>query len=312
MKTRISERRAKMVPRAIAAVFHRAGAGHLCCSILLAGLVACSTTPGTLVDTQLKVYSPEISENRDPETVAVFVNWHQGCVFGECDTPRVELHDDVAACIQAGLRRVKPDLRAVAGPAQLRQDTSALVADPRERGQPDSRFDADLVSKLRQDEIRYGLILDISRTLGIPGEATGLEPILSDPGVPSLVVRRRSHRSVHVRAEAILVELESRRWLARIRRDFKDVRGYTAAVVLVNFKYPIPSGFEASRSSAEVSACEEIGVALGNLFLGKQGLARLERESTVVRCRTTPQDSRRIVEGHCSAEQCEALADLCY
>jgi hypothetical protein len=311
VKTRISERRVKMLPRAIAAVFHRVGAGHLCCSILLAGLVACSTTPGTLVDAQLEVYSPEISEIRDPETVAVFVNWHQGCVFGECDTPRVELHDDAAACIQSGLRRVNPDLRAVAGPAQLRQDTSALLADPRERGQPDSRFDADLVSKLRQDEIRYGLVLDISRTLGTPGRATALEPI-PDPKFPSLIVWRRSHRSVHVRAEAILIELESRRWLARIRRDFKDVRGYTAGVVLVNFIYPIPRFFEASHSSAELSACKEIGVALGNLFLGKQGLVRLKRESAVVRCRTTPQGSRRIAVGHCSAEQCKALADLCY
>lgn len=311
MKTRTSERRVKSLARAIAAVFHRAGAGQLCCSILLAGLVACSTTHGTLVDAQLEVFSPEFSKIRDPATVAVFVNWHQGCVFGECDSPRVELHDVAAACIQSGLRRVNPDSRAVAGPEQLRQDSSALVADPRKRGQPDSRFDADLVSRLRQDEIRYGLVLDISRTLGTPNRETTLEPLF-DPRTPSLGVWQRGHRPVHVRVEAILIELESRRWLARIRRDFSDVRSYTANVVLVYFIYPVPRFFKASRSSADLSACEEIGVALGNLFSGKQERARLEREGTAVRCRSTSQSSRKIVVGRCSAEQCEAPADLCY
>jgi len=311
MNIRISERRGKRLLGAIAVVICQLRAGHLCGVILAAGLVACSTTPGTLVDARSEVFSPVISKDGDPQTVAVFVNWHQGCVFGECDTPQVELQNQAAACIQSGLRRVNPDVRAIPGPEQLPQDTSALVADPREEGHPDLRFDADLVSKLRKEGIQYAVILDVYRTLGPSAQVTTLKGIY-DPKVPSAIVWRQSRRSVRVRAEAILIELDSRRWLARIRRDFRDVRDHTASIVVFYFLYPIPRSFEASRSSAGLSACEKVGEGLGNVFSGQQGLARLETKGTFVTCKTTPQVSRRIAAGQCSGDQCPVLRELCY
>jgi len=312
MKIWISERRGKRLLGAIAKAIGQLRAGHLCGVILAAGLVACSTTPGTLVDARSEVFSPVISKNGDPQTVAVFVNWHQGCVFGECDTPEVELQNQAAACIQSGLRRVNPDVRAIPGPGQLPQDTSALVADPREKGHPDLRFDADLVSKLRKEGIQYAVILDVYRTLGTSAQETELE--LIDTQVPSAIVRRKSRRSVRVRAEAILIELDSRRWLARIRRDFRDYRDHAASFVLLKFLYPIPRflEFEATRSTAGLSACEKVGEGLGNVLSGQQGLARLETKGTFVTCKSSPQVSRRIAAGQCSGDQCPVLAELCY
>ena len=312
MTTRISERRGRLSLGAIAEVTGHFRLGHLCGVILAAGLAACSATPGRLVDAQSEVFSPVISRPGDAKTVAVFLHWHQGCVLGECDTPRVELHDQAAACIQTGLQRVDPDVRAVPGPEQLPQDTSALVDDPREKGDPDPRFNADLVAKLQNNGIRYALVLDISRTLGAPARATGVMT-LKDPRAPSPMLWRRSHSSIRVRAEAILIDLDSRRWLARIRRDFKDSRDNAAAVILVGFVYPVPLFFGASQSSAGLNACNKVGEGLGNLFLGEQGLARLQaRTGTFVTCKTTSLGTRRIAAGHCSAGECPVLEELCY
>ena len=311
METRISERCRKILLGAIADCCGRLRLCHFGCFLLTAGLAACSTTPGLLVNAESEVYAPGIEEPDDPQTVAVFVNWHQGCVFGECDAPHAALDEQAAACIQSGLQRVRRGLRAIPGPVQLRQDTSALVPDPRALGHPDSRFDVDLVARLRKSDVRYAVVLDMSKVLGTPARVTGLEPI-ADPKAPSLVLWRRSHRSIDVWVEALLIELDSRRWLGRIRRDFRDSRDHTAGVVLVNLVYPIPRFFEASDSSALISACQEVGKGLGYLLSGQRGRARLRTENAFISCRTTRQVSRKIAGGQCSGEQCRALKELCY
>ena len=149
MKTTISESRMKTLRSMIASVSCRVRLGHIFFSILSVSLVAC-TTSGKLVDAQSELFSPVIGDDRDYKSVAVFLNWHSGCALGDCDTPRVALHDRAASCVQSGFLRANPDFRAIAGPAELRQDTSTLVADPRKHSQPDSRFDTDLVASLRK------------------------------------------------------------------------------------------------------------------------------------------------------------------
>lgn len=268
MNTTISGRRLKTLQRMTASVCCRVRLGHFFCAILSVSLAACMTTAGELVEAQSKVYSPVIGNERVNKTVAVFLNWNGSCALGACDAPPLTLHDRAASCIQSGLVRVNPDLRAIAGPVELRQDTSALVADPREHGQPDSRFDTDLVSKLREKEIRYAVVLDISRVWA-PGPqrkhvdvtASGAEYILL------IAVARSAKTPLHARAEAILIDLDSRRWLARIHSDFKDTEIDGAVVIL---PVPIPI-FLDNSSSAALSACEKVGEELAYLLSAKRG-----------------------------------------
>ena len=268
MSTTFSACGMKTLQSMMASVLGRVRLRHVFCSILSVSLAACITTPGELVDSRSKVYSPGIGNDRSHKSVAVFLNWNGSCALGKCDAPPLTLHDRAASCIQSGLQRVNPDLRAIAGPVELRQDTSALVADPREHGQPDSRFDTDLVSKLREKEIRYAVVLDISRVWA-PGPqrkhvdvtAHGAEYILL------IAVARSARTPLHARAEAILIDLDSRRWLARIHSDFKDTEIDGAVVIL---PVPIPIILDNS-SSAALSACEKVGEELGYLLAGKQG-----------------------------------------
>lgn len=269
VRIEIRERRVNLLLRAIGAVIRRVWPGHLCFSILLAGLVGCSTTPGVLVNARSQVFSPVPSGSDEPKVVAIFLNWYQGCVLGECDTPRAELRHLAAACINSGLQRVNSDILVIAGPVELPQDTSALVADPREHGQADSRFDDDLIENLRKEEVRYAVVLDISRIQGVRGWATRVEPV-TDGTVAGLIIERIAGTPIHIQAEAILIDLDSRRWLARIRREFKDSETFMAGVGLPSPKLPIPR-FRASNSSAGLSACEGVGEALGYVLSGQQG-----------------------------------------
>lgn len=238
-----------------------------CCSILVsyvaigwifAGCLAGCTTQGVLVQAESSMFARINGPDRGHKTVAVFLNWHDGCAFGICETHRLALHDRAAACIQSGLRHVNPEFRAVPGLVELHQDTSALVADPREHGQPDSRFHPTLVASLLTGGIHYAVVVDVSRAQGVRESERWVEGAQYVFGFG-----QQEQSTVHGRAEAILVDIKSQRWLGRVRRVFRGTDIHNFGVLFVPIPLPLVSG---SSSSAAIDACESAGEALGQLL----------------------------------------------
>jgi hypothetical protein len=228
--------------------------------LLLAFLLAGCTTEGVLIQTESRAYAAA-DDPRGAQQVAVFVNWHDGCALGLCEVERLALHQPAAACIESGMRKVDPKFRTVPAPLELEQDTSALIADPRSKGQPDPRFHPQLVSTLRAAGISHAIVVDAARVRGSGSSET--RPV----GVQYLAlgVGTTERTAVHGWVETMLIDLESQRWLGRARRVFRGTDVGTRGLMLTITLIPLPFAWSNS-SSAATDACISAGEAMGQLL----------------------------------------------
>lgn len=220
-------------------------------------LVGCAT-PSAKIGAKSENFAA-VPQRKDA-TVAVFVNWVDACDAKACRTDRPAEQAAAANCIASGFREAGSQFRAINPEELLRQDTSALVRDPREYGLQDSRLSDELLARLARRGAEFALILDITASIG-ESRATFKAPV-ADGGV--FIFGKRHDRAVHTRFSGLLVDLSTRRWLARIERIYAGTASMSKGIAML-YILPVPYGYSQSPS-AERAACEDLAQSVAGLF----------------------------------------------
>jgi len=162
------------------------------------------------------------------------------------------------------LRKGHPNLVTYSGGRIQAIEPSALVEDPRLRGQPDARLTPDSRESLKRGDAKYAVLMETTvRRDRRSGSSFGLEP-----ASPILVGRLggTSEFTEQARFDIAIVDTTSQRWVARARRSHAGNGSETAALAFtIPVLFPLPL-FGSVTPATERASCTATGEAIGELF----------------------------------------------
>lgn len=171
------------------------------------------------------------------------------------------------ACLNEGLRRSGAAIVASVGGQIDAVAPSALTEDPRANGQPDTRLSRTAVEAARRRAVKYVLLLEATTLRN--GNVGGR--IRVDPAEYLIVVGLRQDYSFQERTvlDAVIVDVETQRWVARLRRGEAGAGNESAGVAFV-FPLPILLPIVSAETPGTVrKVCESLGEAIGGVLEGR-------------------------------------------
>ena len=194
----------------------------------------------------------------------IFLTWYENCDSRGCDTDRDRAEKRLVECLNEGLRRSRTPLVTYPGGRIDATQPTALVDDPRLRGEPDVRVTSALSESAARRGQKYVVLLEASTRRD--GRARGGLEIA--PASPTLLVKIGESNAFTERArfDAAIVDAATQRWVARTRRSHSGNGTESAGLVfMIPFPLPFPV-FGHTSPETEQASCTATGEAIGELF----------------------------------------------
>jgi hypothetical protein len=194
----------------------------------------------------------------------IFLTWYENCDARGCDTDRDRAEERLVECLNEGLRRSRTHLVTYPGGRIDSTQPSALVDDPRLRGEPDARVTPALSESVARRGLKYVVLLEASTRRD--GHARGGVEVA--PASPILMGKIGGSNAFTERArfDAAIVDAATQRWVARTRRSHSGNGTESAGLVFtMPFLLAFPV-FGRTSPETEQASCTATGEAIGELF----------------------------------------------
>lgn len=192
--------------------------------------------------------------------VPVFVSWYEHCDPRRCDTDGHRAQERLLTCINEGMHRTSVPLTAFSSGHITASQPSALTEDPRAKGHPDSRLGHAAREAALRAGVKYAVLIEATT---LRDERTGTPQYQAD-GYSLLLGIWGGSQPFRVRTlfDAVILDVETQRWVARVRRGYAGNGESSAAYVL----FIVPFAYGETSPKTETLACEAVGEAVGKLF----------------------------------------------
>jgi hypothetical protein len=182
-------------------------------------LAGCTTLPHGLPG-ETDVLAPFAPQGQT--RIPVLLSWYENCDPRGCDTNRDRAQERLIECLNEGLRKGHPNLVTYSGGRIEAIEPSALVEDPRLRGQLDARLTPESRESLKRGDAKYAVLMEAT----VRRDRRSASRFALGPASPIFVGRLggTSEFTEQARFDIAIVDTTSQRWVARARRIHAAVR----------------------------------------------------------------------------------------